>query len=81
MYFLYILKNNSGILYKGITNDTNRRLIEHNNDECVGTRGKGPWRLVYFEKHSNRDKARKREKFFKTGEGRELLHQILNIPL
>ncbi|MDP4010078.1 MAG: GIY-YIG nuclease family protein [Candidatus Shapirobacteria bacterium] len=79
MYFVYILKSlKTDELYKGITNDLQRRIIEHNSNKNIGSRGKGPWRLVYFEEHSNRIEARKREKYFKSGSGREFLKIILN---
>jgi putative endonuclease len=40
--------------------------------------GKGPWRLVYSEQYVTRVDARKREKYLKSGEGREFLHYLLN---
>ena len=80
MYFVYILQNFRGELYKGLTEDLQRRIGQHNRNKCVGTRGKGPWKLVYFEKFGNRVDARKREKYFKTGQGREFLKSLVNIP-
>jgi putative endonuclease len=32
---------------------------------------KGPWRLIYSEEHATRSEAMKREKFLKSGQGRE----------
>lgn len=82
MYFVYILKSQkTGELYKGITNDLHRRLFEHNSNKNIGSRGRGPWKLVYSEKCSDRTEARRREKFFKSGSGRELLKHIVNDPL
>lgn len=78
MYFVYILRSQkSGELYKGLTNNLQRRIDEHNSNKNIGSRGKGPWELVYFEKCLNRIEARNREKFFKSGFGRELLKQIV----
>jgi len=82
MYFVYVLHSlKTGELYKGITNDLHRRIVEHNSNKNIGSRGKGPWQLVYFEKCPDRISARVREKYFKSGSGREFLKTIINIPL
>jgi len=74
MYYVYILKSiKTGEFYKGITNDLKRRLFEHNSGKTISTKDKGPWKMVYHEECPNRTEARKKEKFFKSGFGRELL--------
>ena len=81
MYLLYVLRSQkTGELYKGITNNFNRRIKEHNSGKSISTRGRRPWKLVYVEQFKNREDARKREKFLKSGEGRELLKNLLNDP-
>ena len=75
--FVYIIKNQAGILYKGITKDIDRRIDIHNNGSNRWTTGKGPWKLVYCEEVSSRGEAMKREKFLKSGKGREFLKKIL----
>ena len=79
MYYVYILQNPKGILYKGYTSDLEKRIEQHNsNDGFVSyTNKKGPWRLVYKEEYANESEARKREKFFKTGKGREFLKETI----
>jgi len=77
MYYVYILRNNQGHFYKGISNNPKRRLSEHNANKNPGTRGKGPWQLVHYEKYSSRKKARTQEKYYKTGSGREDLKRII----
>ena len=74
-FWAYILKNEvSGKLYAGHTSDLERRIQEHNDKERVGKRytGKhdGKWELIYSEKYATRSEAIKREKFFKSGQGR-----------
>jgi len=76
-YVLLSLKNRD--LYKGITNNLERRLLEHNTGKNRSTRANVPWKLVYFEKFTTRIEARTREVFFKSGSGREFLK--VNIPL
>ena len=74
MYFVYVLKSEvDGRLYKGITNNLERRVTEHNSGKHKSTKGYVPWELVYFEEIENRQKAREREKYLKSGIGRELL--------
>ena len=78
MYCVYILQNQEKtLLYKGITNCLERRLKEHNSDKSPGTRGKGPWRVVYYEFCNSRIEARQKEKQLKSGYVREKLKNLL----
>ena len=78
MYHAYVLKSDSfEVLYKGHTSDLEKRLKAHNEGKSPYTRNKGPWRLVYSESFNTKSEAIKREKFFKSGKGREILNQIL----
>ena len=62
-----------GRLYKGQTNNLGNRIIEHNTGKTKSTKGYLPWELVYFESFKTREEAVLREKYFKTGSGREFL--------
>jgi putative endonuclease len=75
MYFVYVLENPKGILYKGSTDNLDKRVKQHNNaDGFVSfTAKRGPWKLVYSEEFKTRQEAEAREKFFKTGNGREFI--------
>lgn len=78
-YFVYVLESNiDGRLYKGQTSDIEKRIIEHNSGKTKSTKGYKPWKLVYFETFETRDEAVIREKYFKTGIGREFLKEKLN---
>ncbi|MBP6000780.1 MAG: GIY-YIG nuclease family protein [Flavobacterium sp.] len=73
-YFVYILESEiDGRLYKGQTSDIDKRIKEHNSGKTKSTKGYKPWKLVYFEIFETRDEAVHREKYFKTGSGREYL--------
>ena len=77
-YFVYILESEiDGRLYKGQTSDIEKRLTEHNSGKTKSTKGYKPWKLVYFETFETRDEALLREKYFKTGSGREFLKDLL----
>ena len=78
MYFTYVLRSlKDGRLYKGCTNDIDRRLAEHNAGHTKSTSGFRPWEVAYFEKFETEKEARKRELYFKTGAGREFLKSFL----
>lgn len=78
MYSVYVLKSlKNGKSYTGSSDNVERRLTEHNSGESKSTRANSPYKLVYKEEFVTRSDAVKREKFFKTGKGRELLKQIL----
>ena len=58
---LYILQNDKGNFYIGVTTDIDRRLAEHNRGQNTSTKKRGPWRLVYTEKHPSSIIAKRRE--------------------
>jgi len=77
-YFVYILQSEiDGRLYKGHTNDIDKRIEEHNSGKTKSTKGYKPWELVYFETFGTREEAILHEKYFKTGIGREFLKDKL----
>ena len=59
--------------YVGITNNLERRLLEHKNGTSHSGRLIGPFRLVHTESLQTYVAARAREKFLKSGQGREWL--------
>lgn len=77
-YFVYVIESQiDGRLYKGQTTDIYNRLKEHNSGKTKSTKGFSPWKLVYFEKFETIKEAVFREKYFKSGIGREFLKTIL----
>jgi putative endonuclease len=79
MYYIYILKSfSTGKRYTGHTSNLLARLNSHNSGDTPSTKNRGPWEIIYTEEYSSRSEAMKREKFLKTGKGREFLKSILN---
>lgn len=79
MYYVYVLRNLQSRLYIGYTPDNViRRLGKHNRGEVISTKNYRPWRLIYFEGYLNRKDALGREKFLKSGSGRNYLKKQLN---
>ena len=73
--YVYVLKSeSSGQFYIGISKFKAKRTRQHNRGESPGTRGKGPWVEVFREPYDGYKSARRREKFLKTGKGRDYLH-------
>lgn len=61
-YFVYILTNNSGTLYVGVTNHLGKRLTEHRLGLLPGFTSKYKiHKLIYFEEYIDPVVASKRE--------------------
>ena len=52
-----------------------KRIAEHNSGKTKSTKGYIPWELFFFEKHKTRKDAREREKYLKSGSGKESIKQ------
>lgn len=61
MFYLYIIRFNDGDLYTGVTNNLERRLIEHQSGRSEYTKNKGGFRLVYTEEFTDLKSAKKKE--------------------
>jgi len=62
MYSVYAIKSTAhNYIYVGFTNNLTRRLSEHNNSEQT----------------ESREEARKKEKYYKSGIGKEFLKSLL----
>jgi len=72
MYYVYILKlsGKKKRFYVGVTANLERRLGEHRLSKVISTRGLFE-KLLYVEVIDNKNKAWKREKYLKSGKGRE----------
>ncbi|MBW7891246.1 MAG: GIY-YIG nuclease family protein [Chitinophagaceae bacterium] len=72
MFFVYVLRSQKdGRFYVGLTDDVTRRLKEHNSGKTKSTKGFIPWELLFFETFVTRIEARNREKYLKSGVGKE----------
>jgi len=74
IYYVYLIKSKEGYKYTGFTEDLEKRLIEHNDIKLsFWTKRETNWKLIYKEEFKNKTEALKREKWLKTGIGREFL--------
>ncbi len=74
MWFVYALRSERDKgLYIGMSTDVKRRLAEHNRGYNRSTASRAPFKLIHVEQCESREAAREREKFLKSGMGRDIL--------
>ncbi len=79
MYFVYVLKSQlDNGWYIGYSEDLDRRLIEHNSGKNISTHARRPFILIYYEAYVNKLDALGREKFLKSGAGRNFLKKQMS---
>lgn len=61
-----------------MTTELEKRVKQHNLGQNKSTKGFLPWVLIYYKEFQTRNEARIREKYFKSGEGREFLKRKLD---
>ncbi|MBI5134810.1 GIY-YIG nuclease family protein [Candidatus Uhrbacteria bacterium] len=77
-WFVYVLQSQQDQrLYVGMTRNIQQRFAEHSAGYVFSTKGYRPWTLVYQERCDARPEARKREKYLKSGSGKEWLKSFL----
>ncbi|MBN2414044.1 GIY-YIG nuclease family protein [candidate division KSB1 bacterium] len=76
-YFVYVIELTNQQTYRGHTNNLERRIEEHKTGKSPYTRKFKYKKLLYYETCDTRAEAMKREKFLKSGKGREWLRQKL----
>jgi putative endonuclease len=73
MVTVYVLQGKKK-RYVGITNNLARRLAEHRSGHTKSAQVIGQFKLLHIEEFPDHITARKREKFLKSGQGREFLN-------
>jgi len=73
---LYVLKARNGKRYVGITNDLQRRVIEHRSKTRKSGQLLDQFFVLYTEEFPDYHEARDREKFLKSGQGRKWLDEL-----
>ncbi|MFM7839751.1 MAG: GIY-YIG nuclease family protein [Chitinophagaceae bacterium] len=72
-----IVSESSRENYVGMTLDAQRRLKEHNNRRNRYTKSLRPWKLFRIEYFHDWNEARQREKYLKSGVGKEFLKSMV----
>jgi putative endonuclease len=77
MFWVYVLRSQlTGRRYVGQCADIDRRLIQHNSGHTRATRHQRPWALIHREPYNTRIDAVRRERFLKSGQGRDWLDRL-----
>ena len=77
-YYIYILLSSvDNKCYTGFTTNLKKRLNYHNNGLNKSTKHRSPLKIIYSEAYVNEKDARDREKFLKSGRGREVIKKQL----
>ena len=78
MWYVYVLMSKkTGQWYIGSTKNMQKRISIHNSGANKSTKAGKPWGIIYCELGCNRDDARAREKYLKSGMGRRYLKNRL----
>jgi len=77
-YWVYVLRNPTGKLYIGLTEDVARRLNDHNTGQSKWTKKFGPWQLVWHDGPLSLTEARKLENLMKRQKGGDGLLRLMN---
>ena len=75
MVTVYVLQGKNK-RYVGITNNLNRRVAEHRSGNTKSSQIIGRFKILHTEAFPDHRSARKREKFLKSGQGREFLNTL-----
>ena len=77
MFYSYVLRSQkTGRRYVGSCEDLADRIRRHNAGESKATKHGMPWILVRSESFATRSEATQRERYYKTGRGREELDKV-----
>jgi putative endonuclease len=74
MFYVYVLHSaHDGQLYTGCTNDLRKRFALHNAGQVPSTKGRRPFKLIYYEACLDEGDAFRREKYLKTTYGKRYI--------
>ena len=78
LFTVYILYSDSfDQSYVGQTKELEARFRRHNDGYVRSTKRYRPWRLIHQEQYNTRREAMKRERWLKSGIGREWIKQLI----
>jgi putative endonuclease len=77
-YYVYVLlSEKTGRRYTGSCHDLDDRVARHRAGRSKATKAGVPWKLIHSERFASRSAAMARERYLKTGRGREELDGII----
>ena len=76
-YFVYAISSlEHNYIYVGLTQDIDLRIKRHNDGRERTTKFYRPFKLIYSDVCDSRPKARIKEKYWKSGVGKEKLRRV-----
>ena len=79
MYKVYwLIKEDYSATYLGFSNDLKRRVKEHRDGKVKTTKSFGIFRIFLLEQVETLERAREREKYWKSSIGRKKLKNYFN---
>ncbi|MFD2517537.1 GIY-YIG nuclease family protein [Salinimicrobium flavum] len=79
MFYVYAISSfEKNYIYVGFTSNLDRRFEQHNSGKEKTTRNYRPFEIIFSEICSSRTEARTREKYWKSGIGKEKLKDLRN---
>jgi len=77
MFHCYVLSSEkTGRRYVGSCKNLSERLRRHNAGDSKATKHGVPWLLIHSKAFGSRSEAAQRERYFKTGRGRDYLEKL-----
>lgn len=78
MYYVYAIQSKKDKhLYIGYALDLQKRIKLHNSGKIFSTKPRRPFHLIYYEAYQNKLDAVEREKFLKSGWGKNYIKRTL----
>jgi len=82
MYYVYALQSlKDKKLYIGYSSDLRRRLSQHKFGGSISTKRRLTFRCIFYEAFVAKEDAKRRERYFKTNNGKKALRLILRRSL
>jgi len=79
MFYVYSIKSLiRNYIYIGLTDNYERRIMEHQTGKEKTTKPYKPYKILFIEKFNTRPEARTREKYLKSGIGKEWIKSNYN---
>lgn len=77
MFYVYAISSlTRNYIYVGFTSDLDQRIYRHNKGYEKTTKPYSPFVLIYSEEVETRIEAREKEKYWKSGVGKEKLRKL-----
>ena len=77
LYYVYAISSlQRNYIYVGISNNPERRIMQHNKGYERTTKPYRPYKVLIIETYPDRPAAREREKYLKTTTGKRFLKKV-----